>query len=225
MKLILGVHEMNQFTKFAATAAAVLTFSAAAASADAAVYLGFEQNGGGITTVDVDASAVVFAGGFGNFELNIASGTDGVYPQLLGSQLQTANRAGGDAGVLDVYVTVTDLSQIPQGFFSSFAVNVLPTGWTVKSQTFADDGNGLYGGTLLSTNTFNGIGTYTDISQANLSGLYSVTARYTITAPTNGEALTNAAIAAVPEPGTWALMIAGFGGAGAMLRRRRAVFA
>jgi hypothetical protein len=28
-------------------------------------------------------------------------------------------------------------------------------------------------------------------------------------------------VAAVPEPGTWALMIAGFGGAGAVLRRRR----
>jgi hypothetical protein len=28
---------------------------------------------------------------------------------------------------------------------------------------------------------------------------------------------------AVPEPGTWALMITGFGGAGAVLRRRRAV--
>ncbi|HKP79264.1 MAG TPA: PEPxxWA-CTERM sorting domain-containing protein [Phenylobacterium sp.] len=31
----------------------------------------------------------------------------------------------------------------------------------------------------------------------------------------------NFAAAAVPEPATWALMISGFGGAGAMLRRRR----
>jgi hypothetical protein len=30
---------------------------------------------------------------------------------------------------------------------------------------------------------------------------------------------------AIPEPGTWALMILGFGGAGAMLRRRRAALA
>ena len=31
------------------------------------------------------------------------------------------------------------------------------------------------------------------------------------------------AIAAIPEPATWAMMILGFGAAGAVLRRRRAV--
>lgn len=35
----------------------------------------------------------------------------------------------------------------------------------------------------------------------------------------------NLNIAAVPEPGTWALMIMGFGGAGYMIRRRRVAFA
>jgi hypothetical protein len=215
---------MKTFTKFAAAGAALLAFAAASPS-NAAVFLGFEQNGGGITTVDTDAQIVAFAGAFGNFEVNVFSGTDGVYPQLLGTSGHARNLGGGDAGTLDVYVTVTDLTTIPTGFFSSFAANVLPAGWSMQIRTYADDGNGLYGGTLLSSNTFGGIGTYEDIGTASLSGQYSVTARYTIIAPTNGEALGNAAIAAVPEPGTWALMIAGFGGAGAMLRRRRAAFA
>ncbi len=35
----------------------------------------------------------------------------------------------------------------------------------------------------------------------------------------------NATLTAVPEPGTWALMIMGFGGAGAMIRRRRSLAA
>jgi choice-of-anchor C domain-containing protein len=40
-----------------------------------------------------------------------------------------------------------------------------------------------------------------------------------------GAAIDNVSVMAVPEPATWALMITGFGGAGAMLRRRRAAFA
>ena len=32
-------------------------------------------------------------------------------------------------------------------------------------------------------------------------------------------------VGSVPEPATWGLMIMGFGGLGAMLRRRRAAFA
>mgnify|MGYP003386475181 CR=1 FL=1 len=45
------------------------------------------------------------------------------------------------------------------------------------------------------------------------------------TQDTLGGYLDNITITAVPEPGTWALMIGGFGMAGAMLRRRRAVVA
>jgi hypothetical protein len=216
---------MAKIFKTMVAVAALAVTSSFAASANAAVFLGFQHNGGAIVTVDTDAAIVSYAGAFGDFEVNVYSGTDGVYPQLLGTSGHSRNNSGGDAGTLDVYVTVTDLTTIPTGFFSSFAANVLPAGWSMQIRTYADDGNGLYGGTLLSSNTFGGIGTYEDIGTASLSGQYSVTARYTIIAPTNGEALGNAAIAAVPEPGTWALMIAGFGGAGAMLRRRRAAFA
>jgi len=211
---------MNRFTTFAAAAAAILTFSAT--SADAAVYMGFEQNGGGITTVDTDAAIVAFAGAFGNFEVNVFSGTDGVYPQLLGTSGHARNLGGGDAGTLDVYVTVDGLTGAAPAFFSSFASNVLPTGWTLQLRTYADASNGLYGGTLLSDHTFGTIGTFQDdVAGPAFGGPYSVTARYTITAPTNGEMLGNVSLAAVPEPGTWALMIMGFGGAGAMLRSRR----
>jgi len=42
-----------------------------------------------------------------------------------------------------------------------------------------------------------------------------------LTSAANSYEVDNFAANAVPEPGTWALMITGFGGAGAMLRRRR----
>jgi hypothetical protein len=41
----------------------------------------------------------------------------------------------------------------------------------------------------------------------------------------NGYQVGNLSVAGVPEPGTWALMILGFGGAGAMLRRQRVALA
>jgi hypothetical protein len=58
-----------------------------------------------------------------------------------------------------------------------------------------------------------------------LSGLASLTYNYTLPPPPppvdmgNGDG--NAITTAVPEPAAWALMIMGFGSAGAMLRRRR----
>lgn len=199
-----------------------------AGSANAAVFLAFQQNGGAIVQKGVDAELVSFAGAFGNFEVNVYSGTDGVAPQLMGTSGHTRNTKGGNAGRLDVYVTVTDLMGPPSSFESSFAVNVLPKRWTVQHRTYANDNNGLWGigGTLLSSKTFGGIGVFEHTGTANLDdGPYSLTARYTITAPTHGEVLSNISITAVPEPTTWALMIMGFGAAGAILRRRAAAVA
>lgn len=210
--------------------AAAIVASAAgfAAGANGAVFLGFQHNGGAIVQKDDDASLVTFVGAFSGFELNVYSGTDGIYPQLLGTSGHTRNTTGGNAGTLDVYVTVTDLVNNASNFDSSFAVNVLPKNWTLTTRTYANADNGLWGigGTLLSTKTFGGIGVFEHTGSADLGGgPYSVTARYTITAPTHGEALSNISLAAVPEPASWALMIMGFGAAGSILRRRRTLAA
>lgn len=209
-------------------AAAVLaSTSGVAASADAAVFLGFQHNGGAIVQKDADPSTVFFAGAFGGYEVNIYSGTDGIYPQLLGTSGHTRNSAGpADAGTLDVYVTITDLLTAPNRFASSFAVNILPKGWTLTARTYANNDNALWGtgGALLSSKTFGGIGVFEDLGEASLDGgPYSLTARYTITAKSRGEALANISVASVPEPGAWALMIMGFGAAGALLRRKRTI--
>jgi hypothetical protein len=216
----------TNFKTMVAVAALAVT-SSFAASASATVYLGFQHNAGAIVTVDTDAAIVAFAGAFGDFEVNVYSGTDGVYPQLLGTSGHTRNNSGGDAGTLDVYVTVTDLATIPAHFLSSFTTNVLPAGWTMTTATYANDDNALWGigGTLLSTKTFGGIGTFQHVGDATLAAPYSITARYTITAPTHGESLANISVAGIPEPGAWALMIMGFGAAGALLRRRRTTVA
>ncbi len=53
------------------------------------------------------------------------------------------------------------------------------------------------------------------------TGSFSMSEPYQINSITVSYQVNDPAVTAVPEPGTWALMIAGFGGAGMMIRRRR----
>ena len=69
-------------------------------------------------------------------------------------------------------------------------------------------------------------------SQSNFSGLVSLSAGSTFDFRVNragdysyDSTGLSASITAVPEPATWAMMIIGFGAAGSMIRRRRAVVA
>ena len=215
---------MQTITKFGVAAAAFISMTAAATASQAAVYIALQQagvNGGAITLQSSGATFAAFAGSYGTFGLDLSTGSF-ADPVLLDST--SANTSTATPGTLDVYVTRDDIAGplTPFGYRSSFTQNIMPVGWSVRQRTYVDAGNGLYGGTLLGDVTFGANGTAIQFdAPVPGAGPYSVTTRYTITATGFGSTLSTATLTAVPEPGTWALMIMGFGGAGAMLRSRR----
>lgn len=105
-------------------------------------------------------------------------------------------------GSLDTYNTISFTG--PGGFAQSF------TGSQLNAATVAfDEANGNQVG--LNTN-----GRYTFAFDQGVTGI-------TLDSTANSFEVSNiGGVAAVPEAATWALMLVGFGGAGAMLRRRRA---
>ena len=128
-----------------------------------------------------------------------------------------------------------DITGDVNGLFSDTFNFTLPTGvssFTVNS-TFTDDPANDINFTSVRFNGLDfGVGSSGQNEFRFLNGI-SVTAgapQQLIVAGTtggggsyNGIISFNAAAAAVPEPAAWALMILGFGGTGAMLRRRQKV--
>ncbi len=223
--------------KSAAAAAAFLCGAAIAGSSNAAIYIGLQEAGvdgdgaglacvtGGICTKASGPDFAVFNAAYGTFELELLTGAKGVNPTILGSTTSDHN-IKGSGGTLNVYITRTGITgKLPKSVMSTFTSNVLPKKWSVVESTYLSKTNQLYTGTLLSSHAFSAIGTFEHENDlfGSIAGPYSVTTRYTLTAPTTGSAFSTIAIrdASVPEPATWALMIVGFGGAGAALRSRR----
>lgn len=96
----------------------------------------------------------------------------------------------------------------------NFSINLNGIGTTFTAGLVADGWQQFY------TSWDSDAATFADIALVNQNAAYSG----------NDFALDDIAFSTtnpgvVPEPTTWALMIIGFGGAGAMLRRRRAIFA
>ena len=213
----------------AAAGAAALTF--AAAPAGAVVYIGLSTNGGTtITQVATDpVSAAVTNFTFNGWKVTANGDAFVFYPELLSSGTLDVRNVTG-TGTLDVFVTRDNLNTnySPATFLSSFTINSLTAGTTVLQRTYVDDNNGKFakapggGITLVGSQSFTSVvaGT-TKIGYAPVTGAYSVTERYTVTAGTGGSARSTIDMTAVPEPASWAMMITGFGFMGALMRRRR----
>ena len=236
---------MTTITKLLAASAFALTMGVS--SAQAAIFISTD----GVT----DLFANVAVDGFGDFMQSFSALTDaqrggfesitvdgntGIAPVVLGSRSVEFNAAGGPANPgITLYVTQTDLTLAQAAFFnSSFSFNARKQ-WSGNARAFVSATNQKYGGVAAgplvnfaaNSCTFSTCAQSADVGSGLIDvsgGLYSVTHYYQVSSNDQvgrGEidALTSAM--AVPEPGTWALMIGGFAGAGAMLRRRRSLAA
>ena len=232
---------MKTFTKLMAATAVALTMGATASQA--AIFISTDGVTDLFANVAVDGNGD-FSQSFsaltalqrGGFESITVDGNNGLAPVVLGSRSVAFNNTGGAANPgITIFVTQTDLTLAQAAFFnSSFSFNARKA-WSGNARAFVSATNQKYTGVAagaLANFAANSCPDVTCSQSASANsglidvsgGLYSVTHAYQVSSNSQlgrGEidALTSAL--AVPEPGTWALMIMGFGGAGAMLRSRR----
>lgn len=228
---------MQRLTLAASAAALVLGGSSAlfSGSASAAIFISFDgstsvysQAADGVFEFTADCGAA--GANCGGFELVTVEGSAPLtLPGLLHSDNVSVNAPATGTASLTIWVTRTGLTSLGDSFFSSFTSNNQGGAINVQLETLISDSNELFGGTSLASFSHNAVGS--DSSNVNTAfdtgaGTYSVTEKYIITALSSGSERSASptitlATGAIPEPASWALMILGFGGAGAMIRRRR----
>jgi hypothetical protein len=203
----------------------MLATLAGSGSAEATVLIATQLNGGTKILRASGATDAVWNGTVGTFKVAV-SGTDGQPLTQLGSTTSVIKPKNKPAATLDIWITDTNLPSLTGFFDSTFTENIVPAGWTITERTYYSAANATYGGTLLASNVFSTHGTADFTSKIiPLVGPYSVTHQYHLAATTTGgTALSTISLTgtSVPEPASWAMMIGGFGLAGAAFRRRPA---
>lgn len=235
---------MRTLTKLMAgvATAAALAVTAGAANAALTFTAMYSYDGGPLQNLN-SILITPSSGWFQQFDVgNFSSVTlQGSVTQspLFGTSSAAVTATG--PGDLDLFLTVQGLTAplgAPELWQTSITQNDLPIGWTVDTQAWLDPNDGVAVGSTLGDLHFVGTGglfptTGITNSQINTGhGPYSISTEYNIHvgegSPLSSQSNSNIQVyglGAIPEPATWGLMLVGFGGAGAMLRRRRAVAA
>jgi len=201
----------------ASVSAAALVLTAAPASA--AIILDTGNIGGGLTTVHLDgnASANVVNGGVqgpGGADVAVLiSGSEAIQPSSVGNgQAWVTALDGGLAGLTFAiapgyaFDTLVFNTNAPAGKPSPYTITLTAGG---ETKSFDLPGNNSFfsiyttAGEALSSVTFASTSDLDGVGQIRFGGVEQV--------------------AAVPEAGAWAMMIAGFAVTGLAMRRRRAV--
>jgi hypothetical protein len=132
----------------------------------------------------------------------------------------TATSAGG---ILKVYITQQGLTSTLNPFVSGFTVNNLfGDAHSVTLATYISTTNDLFGGALLASRAFTGIGSATSTDFfAGLTTPFSETDMYTVDLGAGASANSTINLTAVPEPTSMLLFGSGFSGLAMLLRRRK----
>jgi hypothetical protein len=233
---------MRLFTKLLSASAIAALALGTASAASASVYISFDGSttlaGGTFADGNYTFTAnCVPAANCGGFNAVGVSGDTGTLPTLLHSQNVDATTKAGAAADLTVWVTRNNILNADfVDFASTFTSNNSfnskgKTPFTVTMSTYIDPTNHLFGGTFVSSYSSNLPGSDSDNDFATLAAPghdYSVTEKYVIHAnafkiseSTSPSIIFEGLGNTVPEPATWAMMLVGFGGMGALLRNRR----
>jgi hypothetical protein len=232
---------MKLFSKLAAASALALSM-VVAAPASAAVYISvngtniagagnpWDADDGLLGTGEICSIMGVNCGGFES--ISITGSAPLGRPGLLHTNAVEVNTGNSGNASVEIWITRTGLSPLGVKQYLSYSNNNQGGRIATDLSMYASSTNALFGGTQLGSSFISNVSgsnsnNQTTFADLSAPGTYSVSQRYIITASNaaNERSASPTMTLAVPEPGTWALMIMGFGGAGAMLRSRRKALA